>query len=141
MAPVNESPMGHNGEAIVNSTIEDCRFSPGGTQRSVKSSLAVHVLSVFCLLLLAHAIGVVSRHLCVLGASEFGESHASSDELFDVILPIVQIHIHIFHSPVCSTFGIGCAIRSIAVVPSIISSICSWAPGRWRPVPSAVSNR
>lgn len=133
--------MEHNGETIVNSTIEGCRVSPRGTQRSVKSSLAVHVLSVFCLLLLAHAIGIVSWHFCVLGASEFGESHASSDELFDVILPIVQIHIHIFLSSLCSTSAIGCAIRSITVVPSITSSISSWAPGWWRPVSSAVSNR
>lgn len=105
-APVNESPMEHDGEVIVNSRINGCRRSPGGTKRSIKSTLAVHVLSVFCLLLLAHAIGIVSGHLCVLCASEFGEPHASSDEFFDVILPIVQIHIHIFLSSICSGFAI-----------------------------------
>jgi hypothetical protein len=74
-------------------------FSPRRAKRSVESSLAVHILSVFCLLLLAHAVNVIPRNLCVFGASEFGEAQAAPHEHLNIILLIGVINVHLYVVP------------------------------------------
>lgn len=45
------------------------------TQRSVKSSLPIHILPILRFLLLAHAARVVARHLLLLRGAEAAEAH------------------------------------------------------------------
>lgn len=85
------------------------------TEWSVEPTSTVHVLAVLDLLLLAHAVDVVSRHFGILSGSELGESHTSAHHLFHFILVGVlsEIHIHLLFVAMGAWRAIG--------LPSIMS--------------------
>lgn len=54
------------------------KISPARTERSIKSTNPIHILTVFSLLLLPNTINIIARHFGVFRASKFRETHCFS---------------------------------------------------------------
>jgi len=87
-----------------------------GTKRSVEPARPIHVLSILCLLLLSHAIDIVTGNLGVLGTPEFGKTHGLQHSRFDIVNAFISpSHLHVriimFISTTRRSGGIRYAIR------------------------------
>lgn len=69
--------------------VGEAERSSRGTEWPVEAALAIHVLSVFDLLLLAHTIYVISGNFGVFGGSESAEAHRLAHLRFHLIFVCV----------------------------------------------------